>query len=76
MARNRFMNVLQHLHLTDNQTADKSDNIFKMRIVINHLNKEFQDAMSGAERQLIDEHMTKFKGRMSCKQYMKIKPIK
>ena len=45
-------------------------------VVINHLNKAFQDAMSDAERQLIDEHITKFKGRMSCKQYMKNKPIK
>ena len=45
-------------------------------IVINHLNKAFQDAMSGAERQSIDEHLTKFKGRMSCQQYMKNNPIK
>ena len=47
-----------------------------MRIVINHLNKAFQDAMSDAEKQSINEHMTKFKGRMSCKQYMKNKSIK
>ena len=47
-----------------------------MRIVINHIYKAFQDAMSDAERQSIDEHKTKFKGRMSCKQYMKNKSIK
>ena len=47
-----------------------------MPLVINHLNKAFQDAMSDAERQSTDEHMAKFKGRMSCKQYMKNKPIK
>ena len=76
MARNSFMNILQNLHFTDNQIADKSDKAYKMRIVINHLNKAFQDAMSDAERQSIDKHMTKFKGRMSCKQYMKNKPIK
>ena len=76
MTRNCFMNILQNLHFTDNQTADKSDKAYKMRIVINHLNKAFQDAMSNAERQSIDEHITKFKGRMSCKQYMKSKPIK
>ena len=47
-----------------------------MRNVINHLNEAFQNAMSDAKRQSIDEHMTKFKCRMSCKQYMKNKPIK
>ena len=76
MTRNRFMNILQNLHFTDNQTADKSDKAYKMRIVINHLNKAFQDAISDAERQSVDEYMTKFKGRMSCKQYMKNNPIK
>ena len=70
------MNILQNLHFTDNQTADKPDKAYKMRIVINHLNKVFQDAMSDVERQSIDEHITKFKDRMSCKQYMKNNPIK
>ena len=76
MTRNRFMNILQNLHFTDNQTADKSDKSYTMRIAINHLNKAFQDAMSDGERQSIHEHMTKFKGRNSWKQYMKNKPIK
>ena len=76
MTRNHFMNILQNLHFTDNQTADNSDQAYKMRIVIIHLNKAFQDAMSNAERQSIDEHMSKFKDRMSCKQYMKNKPEK
>ena len=62
MTRNRFMNILQNLDFADNQTADKSDKAYKMHVVINHLNKTFQDAMSDAERQSIDEHMTKFKG--------------
>ena len=60
MTRNHFMNILQNSHFTDNQTADKSDKGYKMRVVINHLNKAFQDAMSDAERQSIDDHMTKF----------------
>ena len=76
MTRNRFTNILQNLHFTDNQTADKSGKDCKMRIVINHLSKAFQDVMPDTERQSIDEHMTKFKIRMSCKQYMKNKLIK
>ena len=47
-----------------------------MRIAINNLNKASQDAISDAGRQSIDEHMTLFKGRMSCMQYMKSKPVK
>ena len=52
------MNIFQNLHFTDNQTAAKSEKAYEMRIVINHLNKIFQDAMSVAERQSIDEYMT------------------
>ena len=76
VTRNRFINILQNLHFTDNQTADKSGKSYKICIVTNHLNKAFQDAMPDVGRQPIDEHMTKFKGPMSCKQYMKNKPIK
>ena len=76
MTRNRFVNILQNLHFNDNETADISDKAYKMRNAINHLNEAFQNAMSDVKRQSIDEHMTKFKGRMSCKQYMKNKSIK
>ena len=62
MTRNCFMNILQNLHFTDNQTVDKSGKTYSIRIVINHLNKAFQNAMSDAKRQSIDEDMTKFKG--------------
>ena len=65
------MNILQKLNFTDDETADKSDKVYKMRIVLNHLNKAFQDAMSDAEKQSLDEHFTKFKSRMSCQQRMK-----
>ena len=73
MTRNRFVNILQNLHFNDNETADYSDKANKMRNVINHLNEAFQNAMSDAKRQSIDEHMTKFK--VLSKQYMKNKLI-
>ena len=68
MTRDCFMKILQNIHFTDNQTADKSDKAFKIRVVIRLLNKAFQAAMSNAKRQSENEHVTKFKGRMSCKQ--------
>ena len=49
MTRNRLVNILQNLHFTDNQTAEKSDKAYKICIVIKDLNKAFQDAMSEAE---------------------------
>ena len=52
------MNIFQNSRFTDNQTAAKSGKTYEMRIVINHLNKVFQHAMSVAERQSIDEYMT------------------
>ena len=76
ITRNRFVNILQSLHFNGNETADKSDKAYKMSNVINHLNEAFQNAMPDAKRQSIDEHLTKFEGRMSCKQYMKNKTIK
>lgn len=47
-----------------------------MRPIINHLNAAFQAALSNASEQAVDEHMTKFKGKHSAKQYLKNKPIK
>ena len=46
------MTILQNLHFTNNQTADKSDKAYKMGIAMNRLNKAFQDVMSDADRQL------------------------
>ena len=76
LTRTRFLEILQNLHFADNNTSDTSDKGYKLRTVINHLNKAFQAAMSDADRQSIDENMTKFKGWNSCKQYIKNKPIK
>ena len=54
MTRNRFMNVLQNLHFTDNQTDNEFVKAYKVHIDTNYLNKAFQDAMTEVERQSID----------------------
>ena len=51
VTRNRFMKILQNIHFADNQTANKSEKAYKIRMVIRHLNKAFQAAMSDVERQ-------------------------
>ena len=47
-----------------------------MQPVIGHLNELFCEAYSSELEQSIDEHMNKFKGLSSMKQYIKLKSIK
>ena len=76
MIWNRFCEILQNLHFADSGKDDKSDNAFKMRPVIDHLNSKVFEVLSNVSEQSIDEHMVKFKGRSGMKQYIKSKPIK
>ena len=41
MTRNRFINILQNLQFTNNETSDEFEKACKMRIVTNHVNKTF-----------------------------------
>ena len=74
--RDRFKEILQNLHFADNIQSDQEDKGYKIRPVIDHLNESFRQVYSDEPEQSIDEHMTKFKGRSSMKQYIKSKPIK
>ena len=76
MTKSRFKEILQNVHFSNNDTADKVDKGNKVRPLINHFNEAFQTAMSNSSIQSIDEHMIKLKGRSSMKQYIKSKPIK
>ena len=51
---------------------DKSDKGYKVRSFINHFNQSFSSSVSNDDSQSIDEHLMKFKGRSSMKQYGKI----
>jgi len=63
-SRKRYFNITQM-----NSAA-------KVRFVINHLNCAFQASLENSDSQSVDEHMIKFKGKSSMKQYIKSKPIK
>ena len=77
MTREGFKEFLQNIHFADNSKSNKeSDEACKIRPLIDHFNKVFPEAMSDDSEQTIDEHMVKFKGRSSMKQYLKKKPIK
>ena len=74
--KNKFQSILQNLHFSNNDNDDKTDKSYKIRPVIEHLNKVFDESLSNSPLQSADKHMCKFKGRSSMKQYIKYKPIK
>ena len=76
VTRARYQEVLKNLHFAENTKQDKTVKDHKIRPIIDHLNELFQAIFSNESEQSIDEHITKFKGRSSMKQYLKIKPMK
>ena len=82
MARGRFLEILQNIHFDDNQKellpkdSDEHDRAWKLRLLFNHIEKHFQEALQPECHQSIDEHTCKFKGKSIMRQYMKNKPIK
>ena len=46
MIRNRFCEILQNLRLADNTYDEKTDRVFKVRPVMDHLNKKFAELLS------------------------------
>ena len=76
MSRTRFEQILHDLHFADNQNEDKTEKTYKVRPIISHFNDSFPLCVSNDSKQSIDEHMVKFKGRSTMRQYVKNKPIK
>ena len=63
MTRERFKEILQNIHFADNSKSHKeSDKGCKIRQLIDHFNKVFPEEMSDDRKQIIAEHMVKFKG--------------
>ena len=76
MIRNRFCEILQNLRFAVNRKGNKTDKVFKMRPVIEHLNSNFSEVLSNDSEQSIDGHMVKFEARSRMKQYIKSKTNK
>ncbi|CAK1590989.1 unnamed protein product [Parnassius mnemosyne] len=77
----RFKKIIENLHINDNEkepnrNSPEYDKMYKLRPMIQELNKLFQQETGNSSKQSIDECMVKFKGRSSLKQYMPKKPIK
>ena len=75
MTRSRFERTLRNLHFSGN-TDVKNDKGHKVKSLINHFSQSFSNSVSNDDSQSHDEHMMKFKGRSSMKQYVNDKPVK
>ena len=76
MTKTRFQSNLQNLHISNNDSYDKTEKSYKIRPGMENLNKVFAESLSNSLFQSVDESMCKFKGRSSVKQYIENKPIK
>lgn len=81
MSRERFTWLLVHLHLNDNQSQPKRDDpsydrLYRVRLLLEHLNRQFQTCYNPSEIQSVDYSVIKFKGRSSIKHYMPMKRIR
>ena len=78
MPRNRFQQLLSHLHFADNaaRPPDCQDKVYKIRPLLTSLQTSFKACWSPHQQMSIDEGMIPYKGRISFRQYMKDKPTK
>ena len=77
MPRDRFVEILQNLHFNGNMERQATvDKAWKVRSLILHFNFVYQRHANEVKSQSVDEHMVKFKGNNTMKQYIQNKPIK
>ena len=63
MIKTRFQSILQTLHFSNNDNGNKTDRSYKIRPVIEHVNKAFAETLSISPFQSDDDkRMCKFKG--------------
>ena len=78
MPVNRVEQILRYIHFVDNYSKEPSnaDKLFKLRPVLDTLEKTFHSAVDPEEFQSIDEQIIPFKGHLSLRQYIpqKTKP--
>lgn len=81
MSRSKFMNILSFIHFVDNETEvprdpAQHDCLFKIRSVLDELQRQFRQNYIPAREVSIDETMLKFKGRKFFHQFLPSKPIR
>lgn len=80
MARNRFDKLNQYLHLNNNENfvpcrQPNHDKLFKVRPFLDAVVKNLREEYRPKQNLSVDEAMIGFKGQLSLKQYLPIKPL-
>ncbi|XP_042145916.1 piggyBac transposable element-derived protein 4-like [Ixodes scapularis] len=65
----RFLLISRFLHFVDNETADKSDRLRKVKPVLEHMNEKFASVYTLDQKVSIDESLMKFRGRLCFVQF-------
>jgi hypothetical protein len=81
MPRNRYEQLNRFLHVSDRSVeppigSANYDKIYKVRDVMDYVQKKFVKYSNPSCAQSVDEGMISYKGRVSYLQYMPAKPIK
>ena len=71
-SRDRYLLILRNLHFVDNTTENivKKEKLWKIRMVLTHLQTVYENEFYPFENVCIDESLMLFKGRLSFKQYI------
>ena len=73
---NRFLNLLQYLHLADNNNLNPSDKISKVNPLLRMMNESCLENFIHEKNISIDESIVPYYRRHGCKQYIQKKPVK
>lgn len=76
--RDRFLAVWKFLHIVDetSDNTDKTDKLYKVRPLLDHLQQKFQENYKPVQNLSLDEGMIPTKNRLAIKQYLPKKPVK
>ena len=76
MARNRYQAIWRYLRFRDEENADRSDRLYRVRPLLDFLLERFQALFVPGEKVSIDEGMLEWRGRLCFRVYNPDKPIK
>jgi len=81
MTRDRFDKLNQYLHLNNNENfvprgQPNHDKLFKVRPFLEAVMKNFREEYRPKQNSSMNEAMVGFKGQLSMKQYLPLKPVK
>lgn len=76
MSRNWFEEILQYLHVSDNNLLTPGDKMAKVRPLFTMMNERFLQYNPQLQKLSVDESMIPYYGHHGCKQFIRGKPIR